>query len=80
MLTKKKTCRYVINATGKNGETYLMTCDNKQEVKQWIKANNSKLNLKELKVIDKHKKLVWIKNLLLLTTVAFIIVELFMFM
>jgi len=75
VLTKKKTCRYVINATGKNGETYFMTCDNKQEVKKWIKENNSKLNPKELKVTDKQKKLVLAKSLLLAVMAIFVIVE-----
>ncbi|MDQ0162906.1 hypothetical protein [Bacillus alveayuensis] len=80
MLAKKKSCRYVINATGKNGETYLTTCNNKQEVRQWIKAHNSKLNHKELKIIDKHKKFFWIKSILLFITAALIIVELFILM
>lgn len=75
MLTKKKSCRYVINARGKNGETYFMTCDSKKEVKKWLEENDSKLNRKELKVIDKHKKLILAKSLLLFAMAAFMIVE-----
>ena len=80
MITKKKTCRFVISATGKNGETYLTTCNNKKEVKQWIKAHNSKLNLKELKIVDKHKRIFWVKSFLLFATALFVLFELWILM
>lgn len=80
MLTKKNTSRFVISATGKNGETYLTTCKNKQEVKQWVKTNYSKLNPKELKIVDKHKKLFWVKSFVFFATALFVLFELWILM
>ncbi|MFJ7936748.1 hypothetical protein [Sporosarcina sp. NPDC096371] len=48
-------CRYVISAVGKGGETYYTSCDNKQELKEWIADNQEQLVMDELKIIDKNK-------------------------
>jgi len=49
------TCRFVINALGKGGETYYTHCQNKSELKEWIEENKEKLIISELKVIDRKK-------------------------
>jgi hypothetical protein len=49
------TCRYVINALGKGGETYYTHCNDKSEVKKWIADHEHKLSMKDVKVIDKNK-------------------------
>jgi hypothetical protein len=51
----KTTCRYVINALGKGGETYYTHCKDKAEVKQWLAAHEHRLSMKDVKVIDKNK-------------------------
>ncbi|SEN19850.1 hypothetical protein SAMN05192533_11011 [Mesobacillus persicus] len=51
----KSSCRYVINAQGKGGETYYTHCKDKAEVKKWIATHEEKLSMKELKIIDKQK-------------------------
>jgi hypothetical protein len=76
-LSTKKTCRFIIHATGKNGETYLATCQNKWEVKQWIAANHSKVNKKELKIIDKQKKQIVAKNIFIVSTVLLVLYQLY---
>ena len=48
-------CRYVINATGKGGETYHTSCQGKQELKKWIEDHQEKLLLDELKITDNRK-------------------------
>jgi len=49
------TCRYVVNALGKGGETYYTQCKDKQELQQWIQENQDKLIMNELKVTDKNQ-------------------------
>jgi hypothetical protein len=51
------TCRYVVNALGKGGETYYTLCKDKQELKNWISNNREKLIMDELKVTDKNQSL-----------------------
>lgn len=74
----KKSCRFIIHATGKNGETYLTSCRNKWEVKQWVEENQAKLNKKELKVVDKHKKKIIAKNIFILTAVLFAVFQIYL--
>ncbi len=61
------TCRYVVNARGKGGETYYTTCKDKEELKNWISSNEEKLVMNELKITDKNQnpllKLFGLKNL-----------------
>lgn len=47
--------RYIVNAIGKNGETYLTQCQDKQSLKKWITDNQEKLLMDELKIVDKKK-------------------------
>jgi hypothetical protein len=49
------TCRYVVNALGKGGETYYTQCKDKQELKKWIADNQDKLIMDELKITDKNQ-------------------------
>lgn len=49
------TCRYVVNALGKGGETYYTTCKDKQELQNWITTNQDKLVMDELKITDKNQ-------------------------
>ncbi len=49
------TCRYVVNALGKGGETYYTQCKDKHELKRWIHENKEKLNMQELKITDKNQ-------------------------
>ncbi|MGG3564848.1 hypothetical protein ABES03_24930 [Neobacillus rhizosphaerae] len=51
------TCRYVVNALGKGGETYYTRCKDKQELKNWISTNREKLIMDELKITDKEQSL-----------------------
>ncbi|MFD1779095.1 hypothetical protein ACFSFW_10490 [Fredinandcohnia salidurans] len=48
-------CRFVINAIGKNGELYYTQCRDKEELKHWLKKNQHKIFVNDLKVIDKEK-------------------------
>jgi hypothetical protein len=48
-------CRYIINAVGKSGESYHTHCQNKQELTKWIADNKEKLIMNELKIIDENK-------------------------
>ncbi|MGM7719923.1 hypothetical protein [uncultured Metabacillus sp.] len=48
------TCRYVVNAVGKGGETYYTQFNNKKELKSWITDNEEKLIMDELKIVDKE--------------------------
>lgn len=48
------TCRYVVNALGKGGETYYTLCKDKHELKKWITDNEHLLIMKELKITDKN--------------------------
>ncbi|MCM3164102.1 MULTISPECIES: hypothetical protein [Bacillaceae] len=49
------TCRYVVNAVGKGGETYYTHFKDKKELKIWLKDHQDKLLMNELKIIDKNK-------------------------
>ncbi|RFU61036.1 hypothetical protein [Peribacillus glennii] len=48
-------CRYVINAVGKGGETYYTQCQDKQELKAWITDHEERIVMNELKITDKNK-------------------------
>lgn len=50
----ENTCRYVVNALGKGGETYYTKCKDKHELKNWININKEKLIMNELKIVDKN--------------------------
>jgi hypothetical protein len=56
-----KTCRYVVNAVGKGGETYYTQFDDKKELKRWITDNQDKISMNDLKIVDKdlHPFLKW---------------------
>lgn len=47
--------RYVVNAVGKSGETYLTHCQNKHDLKKWIADHEQFLLMNELKILDKNK-------------------------
>ncbi|WP_226668062.1 hypothetical protein [Metabacillus litoralis] len=47
------TCRYVVNAVGKCGETYYTQINSKQELQSWIKDHREKLLMDELKIVDR---------------------------
>jgi hypothetical protein len=49
------TCRYVVNAVGKGGETYYTHFKNKQELEKWITDYQDELLMNELRIVDKHK-------------------------
>ncbi|CAH2715213.1 hypothetical protein BACCIP111895_02397 [Neobacillus rhizosphaerae] len=51
------TCRYVVNALGKGGETYYTLCKDKQELKNWITNNREKIIMDEIMITDKHQSL-----------------------
>ncbi|WP_391560044.1 hypothetical protein [Robertmurraya sp.] len=53
----KATSKYIINAIGKGGETYLTHCQNKQEVTKWITDHQEKLIMNELKIVKKKHPL-----------------------
>jgi len=51
------TCRYVVNALGKGGETYYTLCKDKHELQKWIHNNREKLIMDELIITDKNQNL-----------------------
>ncbi|EKN70819.1 hypothetical protein BABA_03109 [Neobacillus bataviensis LMG 21833] len=51
------TCRYVVNALGKGGETYYTHCKDKHELQKWIHNNREKLIMDELIITDKNQSL-----------------------
>lgn len=51
-----KTCRFVVNAVGKGGETYYTHFNSKQDLDKWVLDNREKLSMDELKIVDKHKR------------------------
>lgn len=53
---RNTTCRYMINAVGKGGETYFTHCHTKTEVNNWIKANEEKIKTEEIMIMDRRKK------------------------
>jgi hypothetical protein len=58
------TCRYVVNAVGKCGETYYTQFNDKKELKNWITDHQEKLVMNELKIVDKeiHPLLKWFNS------------------
>ncbi|WP_409304256.1 hypothetical protein [Peribacillus sp. SCS-155] len=63
----KSSCRYVVNAVGKGGETYLTHCQDKQELNKWICEHRERLHMNQIKIVDKkrHPFLNWLFNLIL---------------
>ncbi|MFT4415816.1 hypothetical protein ACLM5H_18310 [Fredinandcohnia humi] len=61
-------CRFVVNAMGKDGETYFTQCKDKEELIKWIKENQHRISVNDLKVIDKVKNptLRWLTKIELL--------------
>ncbi|MCQ6274561.1 hypothetical protein JMM81_06190 [Bacillus sp. V3B] len=49
----KTTCRYVVNAVGKGGQTYLTHCQDKVELKKWLADHENDLVIDEIKITDK---------------------------
>jgi hypothetical protein len=47
--------RYIVNAVGKNGETYHTHFEDKQDLKKWITDREDKLLMNQLKVVDKDR-------------------------
>lgn len=47
--------RYVINAVGKGGQTYLTHCQDKEALKKWIADHEDHLVMHELKIVDKKR-------------------------
>ncbi len=47
------TCRFVVNAVGKQGETYYTQLNTKKELENWISDHQEKLLMDELKIVDK---------------------------
>jgi hypothetical protein len=52
----KTSCRYVINAVGKGGQTYLTHCQDKHSLKKWLADHEDNLVMNELKIIDKKRQ------------------------
>lgn len=50
----KTTCRYVVNAVGKGGQTYLTHCQDKMELKKWLADHENDLIADEIKIVDKQ--------------------------
>ncbi|WP_409299839.1 hypothetical protein [Peribacillus sp. SCS-155] len=59
-------CRYVVNAVGKGGETYLTHCKDKQALNKWIGDNQEKIIIDEIRIVDKkrHPIFKWFSNVL----------------
>ena len=57
-------CRFVVSAVGKKGETYYTQLSTKKELKNWISDNQEKLLMDELKIVDKKLPpfLKWLLN------------------
>jgi hypothetical protein len=49
----KSSCRFIVNAVGKGGQTYLTHCQDKYELKKWIAEHKDDLLMNELKIIDR---------------------------
>lgn len=60
---EKNNHRYVVNAVGKGGETYLTICQNKQELQKWLAEHEEDLIMEELQVIDKKRPFFKLFNL-----------------
>jgi hypothetical protein len=48
-------CRFVVSAVGKGGQTYLTNCQDKYELKKWLAEHENELIMNEVKIIDKKK-------------------------
>lgn len=46
--------RYVVNAVGKGGETYFTHCQDKNELKKWIASHEGKIEMNQLRIVDKQ--------------------------
>lgn len=53
---RNTTCRFMINAIGKGGETYFTHCQTKKEVNNWIKDHQEKINPEDIRIMDRRKK------------------------
>ncbi|WP_026695112.1 hypothetical protein [Peribacillus kribbensis] len=51
----KSSSRFIIQATGKGGETYYTSCQCKNELKKWMADHQDKLLLNEVRVTDNRK-------------------------
>ncbi|PWW28277.1 hypothetical protein DFO73_10692 [Cytobacillus oceanisediminis] len=49
------TCRYVVSATGKNGEMYYTHCKDKAELRKWLSEHQEQVNMKDVKIKDKNR-------------------------
>lgn len=49
------TRRYMVNAVGKGGQTYLTNFQNKYELQKWLADHKDDLIMDELQVIDKKR-------------------------
>ena len=47
--------RYLVNALGKGGQTYLTHCQDKYELEKWLAEHKDDLIMNELRVIDKKR-------------------------
>ncbi|MGG1485658.1 hypothetical protein ABEI56_16590 [Peribacillus castrilensis] len=47
--------RYVINATGKGGQTYLTQCQDKDALRKWIADHEDQIIMNELRITVKKK-------------------------
>ncbi|MFE4352651.1 hypothetical protein [Peribacillus butanolivorans] len=47
--------RYVVNATGKGGQTYLTQCQDKDALRKWIADHEDQIIMNELRITDKKK-------------------------
>lgn len=50
---RKSSCRFIVNAVGKGGQTYLTHCQDKHELKKWLAEHQDDLLMNELKIIDR---------------------------
>ncbi len=59
---RKSSCRYIIQALGKRGETYHSHCKDKEEVRKWIAEHADRISMRDVKVVDnkRHPLLKWI--------------------
>ncbi len=47
--------RYLVQAIGKNGETFLTHCKDKQSLDKWIEEHEENLVMNELKIVDRNR-------------------------
>ncbi|MFE8695905.1 hypothetical protein ACFYKT_05935 [Cytobacillus sp. FJAT-53684] len=51
----KSSCRFIVSAIGKRGQTYLTHCQDKHELKKWVAEHEDDLLMSELKIIDRKR-------------------------